>query len=271
METFDVSIPLNCVLWFLGDLHAGEAVFLKKRFLQFWDENLKGKRNSFVIGTGDWVSAIPPYDSRHDVRGLDPEFPSIEDAKFWVEKFLTRWHKKFLWFHTGNHEEKVSAKHGDFVKSMCRRAGVKYGGFTAFVNLLTPNENTIRVITTHGATSIDSTLDDPADREAAMKRKLRRVLSRLGDADLYAMGHTHKLLTHQGPPVLRLARETGGHVEHHYVQDARWYANTGSFMKSYVEGQINYAERYGYGPLEIGCIKVTIKNGKIANVEKVVM
>lgn len=271
METFDMQIPSNCKLWFMGDPHAGEAVFLKKRFLQFWNERLRGKRNSFVIGMGDWVSSIPPHDSRHDVRGLDPAFPSIEDAKVWVEKFLTRWSKKFLWFHTGNHEEKIAAKYGDFVKSMCERAGVRYGGFTAFVNLLLPNDSIIRVITTHGATSIGSTLDDPADAEAAMKRKLRRTLSRLGDADIYAMGHTHKLLVHQAPPVLRMARETGGHVEHFYKHDARWYLNTGSFMKSYVEGQTNYAERAGYAPLEIGCVKVTIRNNKIVSVEKVVM
>lgn len=265
-----MPIPANCLLYLLGDPHVGEAVFLKKRFLQFWDEHLKGKRNSFVIGMGDWISSIPPYDTRHDVRGIDPDFPSIQDAEDWVEDFLTRWQKKFLWFHTGNHEEKIAAKHGDRVKAICRRAGVRYGGFTAYVNLVS-NGNIIRLITTHGATSIDSALDDPADREAAMKRKLRRTLSRLGDADLYAMGHTHKLLVHQAPPVLRLEKETGGHVEHRYTHDDRWYANTGCFMRSYVPGHINYAERYGYGPLEIGCIKVTIKNGKIANVEKVVL
>lgn len=271
METFDVLIPNNCIAWLIGDLHAGEAVFLKKRFLQFWNENIRGKCNSFVIGKGDWVSAIPPYDTRYDVRGIDSDFPSIEDAKSWVEDFITKWSKTFWWFHTGNHEEKISAKHGDFVEKMCKRAGVRYGGFTAFVNLIAANGNVIRLITTHGATTIGSTLDDPADAEAAMKRKLRRTLSRLGDADLYSMGHTHKLLVHQGPPVLRMARETGGHVEHRYEQDKRWYANTGCFMKSYVEGHINYAERAGYPPLEIGCVKVTIKNGKIVNVEKVAL
>ena len=48
--------------------------------------------------------------------------------------------------------------------------------------------------------------------------------------------------------------------------DNRWYVNTGSFCRLYVEGVSGYAERAGYDPMEIGFPVLRVRDGKIQGI-----
>ena len=55
--------------------------------------------------------------------------------------------------------------------------------------------------------------------------------------------------------------------------DTRWYGMTGSFLKLYSppgSKAVGYGEMRGYRPTEIGCLKATVKEGKLTHVEKLV-
>jgi hypothetical protein len=54
----------------------------------------------------------------------------------------------------------------------------------------------------------------------------------------------------------------------------RFYASTGSMMKTYAEpgsGRITYGEKAGYEPSEIGFLVQTVQDGKVVDVEKVIL
>lgn len=266
MECFEIEIP-NTPIWvyFIGDLHRGEILFSQRKFNRLCVDHLS-KKNARIVGMGDWISSIPPKDGRFDVRGVDPLCPTIEDARAQTLTFLRAYRKKILWFHTGNHEEHISCEHGDFVKKLCEEAGVKYGGWISFVTI----NGTTHVISTHGVRSIQSRKPNMRDRVAAMDKQLVDTLEQLGDADLYAMGHSHRILTPAPIPELRL-RQVGDDVEQEYTEDNRWFINTGSFLRTYVKGHTNYAEKYGLEPLEIGCVRVLFVKGQIITTEKVIL
>ncbi len=270
MECFDIPIPYNVDIFFVGDLHLGEGLFARKQFERFWEMYVAHNRRARVFCMGDWMSSIPPRDRRHDVRALDDGLPTIEATRQWVTAFLKKWKRKILGYHTGNHEETLAMQYGDAVESICKEAGVRYLGFLAYVNLVPPSGEKIRLITTHGDGSINSRLDDIRERKHAMERKLRRILEPLGEADFYAMGHTHKLLVIKPEDELYLEKGNGD-VDHKYRSTGKWFANTGCFLRTYVKGEISYGERRLYPPLELGCVKLVIRKGKIKTVERVVL
>jgi predicted phosphodiesterase len=266
------DLPNNLDIYLVGDLHAGESNFLRERFERFWMENIVGKRNTRVIGMGDWLSSILPKDRRHDVRAYDRELNTFKKAKNYVRDFLKKHCKYFLYFKAGNHEETLSTELDDIVEDICDDAGVQYGGYMTFATLNFKNGKSLEFFTWHGRGQINSVVDDEDDRRASKRRSLRRKMIRKADADLYAMGHTHDLDSFQRRKRLVLVKDKPGHITHEYRHQGRraqWFVNTGAFLKSYVEFETTYAERAGYDPLPLGCSKVIIRNGEIVNVEEV--
>lgn len=271
METFEIEIPANLDIYFTGDIHLGESMSRPRKFQAFWKKYIEPNRNARVVGMGDWISSILPNDKRFDIRGVDKMFQTIVACKEWVGTFLGGNRKRFLWFHTGNHEERLAMGEGDDIEAICKRSGVRYGGFTAFVTLkVKGTDKRIRLITTHGTRALNSTQEDPFKRDTQLRQRLRATLSALGDADVYVMGHSHVLLVHNDPPDIRLAQK-GDDVEHYYAHNKRWYGSSGSFLRTYVKGQTSYGERFGYRALEIGCLVLHIRNGEVTGMDKVVM
>ena len=87
-------------------------------------------------------------------------------------------------------------------------------------------------------------------------------------------------------PTLYLDTELRGleytpHIQEHYTgypanvgyihPDARWYVNSGSFLKTFGENVSSYSEMAEYDPIEIGYAVVEVNHRKITNVRKVVL
>ena len=114
--------------------------------------------------------------------------------------------------------------------------------------------------------------------------KLKQKLESFGgDCLLNAMGHTHRLLVYE-PVDEMFLRDRAGQREARYTSSIgtimhdigyipptqRWYANTGGFLKLYSrEAMSGYAEIGMYPPIEVGFIKVRVRNGKLLSVEKI--
>ena len=54
--------------------------------------------------------------------------------------------------------------------------------------------------------------------------------------------------------------------QYRIAEDDKYYVSSGSFLRSYVEGRMSYAERFGYRPTELGCLKVIVQNDKIKDI-----
>ena len=90
--------------------------------------------------------------------------------------------------------------------------------------------------------------------------------------------NTHKLLVAKPKKKLYLT-SNGNDLEQHYTKsdqaaqyihpDHRYYINTGSFMRLYLEGVSGYAERAMYDPMEMGFAVVKIRDCNIIDVDKV--
>ena len=113
--------------------------------------------------------------------------------------------------------------------------------------------------------------------ELILKRHLKL---KAGDCVLMCKGHSHKLLISTPEVDLYLTDienkvvqkyTTSSHTEDFINVDMRWYVNTGSFLKLYVEGYSTYAERAEYDPVELGFVLAKIRDREIVSVEKIIL
>jgi hypothetical protein len=87
--------------------------------------------------------------------------------------------------------------------------------------------------------------------------KLERLSSSY-DADLYLMGHLHKLICF---PSVYLGTDRSGKI----VSKTRYSICTGSFLKTALDDATTYAERKGFKPVSLGTAKITITPGAESN------
>jgi hypothetical protein len=182
----------------------------------------------------------------------------------------------------GNHEETI-IKVFNPAEEIARRIKNKYdreigwGGRTIAIGL-----NGYRLFATHGARAVNSLAGDIMQREMNDCIRIKRLLRDLrSDCHVMAMGHIHKLRVH--PPIKKLNLLTKGNkLKESYSfdyttsdgvlhEDARWYCSTGSFMRGYIYGATSYGEKLMYPPTELGFIKISVKNGRVENVEKIIL
>jgi hypothetical protein len=182
----------------------------------------------------------------------------------------------------GNHSHRLFPKVGDVTKSTCKKLNIKYGGFSCVVQFIDDLGTQFKGFFTHGRKLIRSIADDPVRNLANLQLQLKQHLKyKMGDCILMAKGHTHKLLVCD--PRTQLYLTTEEEIKQHYTHnppfgkggyihpDHRWYANTGSFLKTYGENVTSYSEYGEYDPVELGYVLVTVKNRDISDVRKVVV
>jgi hypothetical protein len=281
MQLISKQIPKNATIYLAGDMHIGSV-------LTHWDgiyavrDAVQNDPSSRLIIMGDVIEAILVDDNKRfdptsaDITMLTPG----EQYDRFVDVFRPV-AKQILYQLTGNHEIK-HLRIDDFVRRGCDTLHIPYGTYSAkFTALNAKKEPCFKIYTTHGFGSISSIADDPIRVIANLKLGLKRKLARkAADCCLMAMGHTHKILIAEPEKELYLT-DNGVAIKQHYTtvpQSAsyipahlRWYANTGSFLKNQILGASGYAERFGYDPVELGFIKVTVENYQIVDVQKVLV
>ena len=135
---------------------------------------------------------------------------------------------------------------------------------------------------THGRRLIRTIADDPVRRTANEKLQLKQHLkNKMGDCLIMAKGHCHRLIVSDPIESLYLMTENeeihqrythSAHKEYKFIHpDHRWYCATGSFLKTFGEKVSSYAEVGEMDPVELGYVKVIVRDRTIAKVERIVV
>ena len=283
MEILSRVLPGDHDLILASDFHEG-TILQEVRGLFEMREKVQREKNTFLAFGGDAVEAIMVDDKRYSRDTEDTQTPTPLKQYRRMKDFFKPIANKTLFILLGNHDWMLATKYGNYLKDeLCKDLKIPYGTYTAKCTMYdSKRRKQYGLFNTHGAKSIFSTADDPIRREANMLLQLKRRLSmKAGDCEVMAMGHTHRLLV--SPPMSSLyLYDDGSRVRSAYTgmrtgrgqwihPDHRWYVNTGSFLKLYGIGVSGYGERAGYDPVELGYPILECRDGKIANIRKVVI
>lgn len=281
MQLFSRVLPEKCEIVLLSDTHVGSSLTHYKGIEQVISY-IKEKKNRYCIVLGDLCESISTDDLKRfcmDTVDLERPIP-LQQYHYWIELFRPI-ADRILYINEGNHDFKHN-RYANFVRDVvCKELGTLYGTYSTKLSVL-DHKGAVRfkIYTTHGYGSLNTTADDPIRRKANLRLSVKRKLrGKCADAVLMALGHTHQLLVSRPESTTYLyddgyeIQEARTHAPQsaQYIPDhLRWYANTGSFLKSYGLGVSSYAERAGYDPAALGYCVVEI-DGDIKDVRKVVL
>jgi hypothetical protein len=279
MRLIKQTVPENCEIALFGDIHLGSVACYEKGVQQVanW---VRGSKNRFWAGMGDTIEAITTDDKRYQATGKKDIVP-VKQAKAAVE-MLRPIADRGLVLLSGNHEFALH-RVGDFGESMAEELGVPYGGRTCKVALHGKHGLTFKMYLCHPShVTLPAGAKDHEQRLANRKASLKRVLAnKAADCLLMGMGHVHQLLV--ADPARKLSLyDDGCEIKQAYTglgdgraqridPDSRYYCATGSFYRSQVLGEDVYSEQFGYDPVELGYIVVTVRDGKLAGVREAVV
>lgn len=282
MKIIKKLLPRDHNLFLFGDEHRGAVTFHENgwnEMVEMMLKEYKGCKNNYGVDHGDVTECIPKDDPRFEKDTTSGQILSEFDlAK--ADRVPIK--DNLLCILDGNHTRKQSIALGDnLVQRMCNDLGITFGGYSATMEYFDLNgELMYRHFAHHGFGSISSACDDIKRRKANMQLSLKRKLrDKFGESILMSMGHTHKLIVCKPEHELYI-KVIDGQMKEAYTSpkkydgyihpDHRWYVNTGSFFRLYGETS-NYAERFGYDPIELGFAVAVVRDGKIKEVDKVVL
>lgn len=198
------------------------------------------------VGMGDKGEFITPSDPRWDSKVVTDW---LHDDN--IAEDLTKWYCGLYdpiaddceGLLEGNHEYAIKKySHVDVQKNICERLKVDDIGYSAFLRFTfrrrASNEaHTIVAFFTHGS--------GWAITKGAKLNRLQRLMDSF-EANIYATGHMHELITDSKP---YLTLDAAGRIR----QKKKVGAVTGCFFKTYMENTpASYGERRNYPPTSIG-------------------
>jgi len=285
MKTFRKKMPESYELILFGDEQRGNIAFSRdglNKCLSY----IKDTPNCFAIHMGDAMDAFYIDDKRYDTTTV-MSTPLQQVNEFIADMSPLAKEGKLLTCLLGNHEAALIKKAGNLTEYACDEFNkistefLGYGTYSSKVEFYDNKGLQFKVYVTHGRRTISSSSPDPIRKKAYMLFSLKRLLEdTYGDCLLMARGHSHKLLVAEPEPTLYLTTENGK-IKQHYTKagtggtdlyippENRFYACTGSFLRTMIEGVSTYAEIGEYPPTEIGYIKCIIQNRELVDVQKI--
>lgn len=271
MQPIPVQSKDDMDYYLFGDVHAGTLASAEKDF----DSMLLEIQNNPIArcsSMGDLLEAFWVDDKRFDIE--TNVSPPLVAKRRMVEK-LSSIQDKLDTLVDGNHERKLSNTIGDITREMCLDLKVQYGTDTAKLEF----SDGYKFWIAHGRRSISSQSPDPVRKRAYMLFTLQRHLEDMaGDCLVMAKGHAHKLLVSSPVPRLYTVTEKGklkakytqpGSKDVYISPEHRYYVCTGSFLKSQLVGVSTYSERLELAPVEIGYIKILIRDKRVQDVQAI--
>ena len=280
MQLITHEVPENWQLYDMGDLHVGSALFHEQAFLEVRERILQEKDSKVVLG-GDMIEAIAVDDKRFQPEMVAEGLVPIDEQVKAVVELLRPLRDRIIVSLQGNHEFKL-IRQTDIGKRICDALNIPYGTFSCKISYKDSNGLQFKQFTTHGYKTIKSTADDPIRLFANEKLVLKRHVKHLwGDCYLMTKHHVHKLIISEPENMLFLT-DDGRKIKDNYTHakptdkyippDLRWYGCAGAWMRLYGQmGTSGYAERAEYTPVEIGCLKFTIRDRQLVSGEKVIV
>ena len=280
MQLFLKTLPKKCNIYLASDLHVGS---LNTHYvgIQHFVDSVNSDPDGFAIIIGDLAEAICVDDKRFDPETADLSLPTPVRQYQKVVEILRPIADKILYINDGNHDYKLSNVINFIRDVVCKDLNIKYGTYSSKIAILNEKGKVrFKIFTTHGSRSISSSADDPIRQKANMKLSLKRILhQKAADCVVMACGHTHKLIVSRPERSLFLTDNkkwikqnyTSAQQNSEYIPPSlRWFINTGSFLKLYNLGTSGYAERFGYDPVELGYVKVSVDD-IVVDVQKILL
>lgn len=279
MQLLSVDVPLDFNVFLLGDQHIGARLYDSDG----WDATVEmvhspydDCKNNFVVHHGDAIEGILIDDHRFGIEETS-ESRTLQQMYFW-QKAISPIKKQSICLLTGNHEFKLQ-RFGDVSKKMADDAGIQYGTFSSIISYRHDGRTLFKHFVTHGRKNLSSIADDEIRRRANMQLQLKRALAKKhGQCLLMSRGHAHKVLV--APPNKELyLSDDGSKLRQNYTvpptyfegyinPNLRWYANAGSYLKTYGIGFSGYGERGDYDPVELGFCVAIVRGGVLVNVRE---
>ncbi len=242
----------------IGDVHLGNINCDIKKFKETV-EYIKNKKNCYTILMGDLAEAILTTDRRFDPETVAPEFRDrIGDLAFAefesLKEILLPIKDKILVAIRGGHEDVLKLKYNvDFHGWLMKELRVQDGGYASFLVIKLDRKQgfhceNVTFLLHHGVV---------ASRKTGSKINFIESLASDFDFDVACLGHSHDLFV-TSRVKLSVA---GSKIKERKI----YFVQTGSFLKTYVAGNICYGERNLYPPLKTGVAKLSLypKNGNI--------
>ena len=280
MQILFQKVPPSYELILFGDNQQGNTLQYTKGFQATVDYVL-AERNRCAVHMGDAVEGFWIDDPRYTPATLkeDP-LTAAKEFKRIVKPMVDR--NRLIALLMGNHEWSLYKKAGNITKFICEDTSIQYGGFACVINFIDKHGLQFKGFFEHGRKLIRSVADDPVRRVANEKLQLKQHLkNKMGDTLVMAKGHIHRLIVAEPHESLWIATEEkdikqkythSRYKEHTYIHpDHRWYASTGSYLRTFAEGVESYSELAEYDPVELGYVIVTVEDRQVVNVRKVVI
>lgn len=286
MEIIKQIMPQNFTVYDMSDFHLGSPNCAEETLQNVINE-IRDTPDTYVIAKGDAIEAILPNDKRYTNTCVLDQYKSPKHQADRVIEMFRPIADRILAWGIGNHELKL-VNTIDFGRYMAEALNVPYGAYVFKIHYYdTAGSLMFKTYHTHGMGSVNSNAKDDiqyaANRAAGLKHKL--VKSGHSDCIYMSRGHDHQLIVVEPTVQNKLyLTDDGDAIHQHYHQqtaqnaavippDCRWYATTASFRRLYSkpgDGVTDYGELAGYSPSEIGFARVTVRDGAILKVEKVV-
>lgn len=288
MKLINIRVPVDFNLFLTGDDHEGT----KLRHHSGWEQFVHmvsspydgiPPQHNYVVDHGDIIEAITIDDPRYDGMTISEHSMLKQMESAYKHRLPIK--SNIITILDGNHPRKLW-RFGDITQEVCRQLDVPFGTWSARITYSDFYGNVLfKHFCTHGVgQALNSIADDPVRREANLKLALKKKLKfKAGDTALMSMGHTHKLLV-CGPTKELFLNDSKGVIADDYTDasmfmstgfippDLRWYVNTGSYYRLYGDDATSgYAEMAGYDPIELGFAVAKIRNGRIMEIEKVLI
>jgi predicted phosphodiesterase len=244
----DIESPLYIVP--LGDVHYGNINCDLKKFKDTI-EYIKNKPNCYAVLMGDMCDSIMISDKRFDVstiaKELRDDLDDLAMAQYTkMRDMLMPIKDKILASVDGNHGDTLHKKyHTDFDAYLAKELGVSDMGISGFLVIKFDRKQfhteTVTIYMHHGFV---------AGRQSGNKLNAMDKLRSSYEADIFLCGHSHDLFAKS---YLQVA------VAGENIKSKKQYvANTGTFLKTVIQGATCYAEAAGYPPQKTGVIKITL-------------
>lgn len=233
-------------LYTIGDEHIG-TLYHDEDGLLSQIKQIKNDPLALWVGMGDKAEFITPKDPRW-MSGVMPSWLhddniSTEQEDRYCEMFDSI-KNKCLGLLEGNHEDSIRIhNHNDVQKNICKKLGVDSLGYSCFLILKfrrihSSEAHKITGFLTHGSGC--------AVTKGAKLNRLQRIMDSF-EADFYAHGHVHDIITDEKP---YLGLDTNNKIKHKIKVGAM----TGCWFRTYTQDvRASYGERKNYPATSIGC------------------
>jgi len=282
MRLLRSTVPDNCDIVLIGDEHFGAKASFTKGVDKVLSWTTK-KDDRFFVHMGDAIEARMVDHKYFDIDTIsDGQTKPMLQAESVIERYKGTESRCLAWLY-GNHEHSLH-RYGNLTMYICNQLGIPdtYGGAEAKLRLdNTDGKQICKMYLYHPYKFVmNSNAKDEEQRQANMKARLKWFLQRkAADCLVMACGHSHKLFVVE-PVRSLLMTDDGKDIQQEYLRQGagdakyiepnrRWYASTGTFLRTTILDADTYSSQAGYDPVELGYVLVKIRDGIVHSLEEV--